>query len=173
MQLGQWAEAGIDPRSCALIYVAHSLPESLIRKGDPYETLTRTTVAAVHRKVRNTLAAKGLEPWLDNLLSHREVPLAFQSKVGPVKWLGPYIDLETKRLAADGCRCLMVQPVSFTCEHIETIVELDIELQATARVAGITDFRRGGALNLEREWLESMAAELASRAFKVEVKPHV
>jgi ferrochelatase len=77
------------------------------------------------------------------------------------------------RLARAGCRHLMVQPVSFVCEHIETLVELDIELQEEALAAGVTEFRRGPALNLQPEWLESLADKIRRKAFASEVEPHV
>jgi ferrochelatase len=168
-----WADEGADPGTCALIYVAHSMPLSFIKKGDPYEKLTRATVALVHGKVREALTAAGHGQWLAGLLSDPEYPLAYQSKVGPIKWLEPGVEPETARLAADGCRRLMVQPVSFVCDHIETLVELDIELKEEAEAAGITHFSRGPALNLQPAWLDSMAHRIAEKAFGVEVKQRV
>jgi ferrochelatase len=91
--------------------------------------------------------------------------LAFQSRVGPIKWLGPEVTAETLRLAATGCRHIHIQPVSFTCEHIETLHELDIELRATAQAAGVTHFSRGAALNLDDVWLASLADRLRREAF--------
>ena len=73
------------------------------------------------------------------------------------------------RLAAKGIRRLLVQPVSFTCEHIETLLELDIELKAEASDLGIDDFRRGAALNLDETWLDSLAGHLIDAAFSPEV----
>lgn len=172
-QLGRWAAEGVEPATCALIYVAHSMPATFIRQGDPYEKLTRDTVAKVHGVVRHALSLAGHGQWLDGLLSDLHAPLAYQSKVGPIKWLGPGVEPETLRLAAAGCRRLMVQPVSFVCEHIETLVELDIELKEDAAAAGITEFRRGPALNLQPEWLASLSEKILTRAFAAEVEPHV
>jgi ferrochelatase len=76
---------------------------------------------------------------------------------------------EVQRLAAAGIEHLHVQPVSFTCEHIETLMELDIELREDAEEAGIADYRRGAALNLDEGWLDSMARDLAAAAFSSEV----
>ena len=70
---------------------------------------------------------------------------------------------------ATGIRRLFVQPVSFTCEHIETLLELDIELKAQARDLGIEDFNRGAALNLNEVWLDSMTDHLIDIAFAPEV----
>jgi ferrochelatase len=94
--------------------------------------------------------------------------LAFQSRVGPIEWLGPEVVAETKRLGAAGCRRLHVQPVSFTCEHIETLHELDIELVEDAAGAGVTEFSRGAALNLDAGWLAGLGALLHDRAFTAE-----
>ena len=166
--LRRWAEAGADPQSCALIYVAHSLPESFVKRGDPYLSQTRATVSAVHERVRAALAADGHAAWVARLPGGPTPLLAFQSKVGPIKWLGPEITAETRRLAAAGCRRLLVQPVSFTCEHIETLHELDLELRHEAESLGVQDFDRGAALNLDETWLASLAARLAGEPFHVE-----
>ena len=66
-------------------------------------------------------------------------------------------------------RSLFVQPVSFTCEHVETMLELGVELKEVAEEAGIADFKRGPALNLNRTWLNSMAVLLTEQAFSPEV----
>nr|MEE4268278.1 ferrochelatase [Candidatus Krumholzibacteria bacterium] len=168
-----WASEGARPETCALIYVAHSMPMSFIKKGDPYEKLTRATVALVHAKVKAALSAAGHGEWLAGLLSDPEYPVAYQSKVGPIKWLEPGVEPETMRLAQTGCRRLMVQPISFVCDHIETLVELDIELKEEAEAAGITHFSRGAALNLQTEWMDALAARIAVKAFGAEVRSHV
>jgi ferrochelatase len=166
--LTAWAAADADPAACAWLNVAHSLPMKFIDGGDPYLEQTRATVAAVHAAVTDTLAAAGHADWLARMPGGGEPLLAFQSRVGPIKWLGPEVTDEVKRLAEAGCRRLHVQPVSFTCEHIETSMELDIELKEDAVKLGITDFRRGAALNLDEGWLSSMAAGLADQAFTAE-----
>ncbi len=109
--------------------------------------------------------ADQLTAWWDALPGGGQALLAFQSKVGPVRWLEPDSVVETLRLAQAGCQRLLVLPVSFTCEHIETLHELDHELARIAREAGIVDFVRGAALNLDRGWLESLASHLAKTAF--------
>jgi ferrochelatase len=170
--LGAWAGAGAEPATCALVYAAHSLPQKMIDGGDPYLGQTTATVDAVHALVRGRLAALGHADWLAAVPGGGRPLLAFQSRVGPIKWLGPEIVGEVKRLAAAGCRSLHVQPVSFTCEHIETLMELDIELREDAEKAGIERYQRGAALNLDETWLRSLAHELADRAFGPEVGAH-
>ena len=167
-QLALWAERKIEPRECALQYVAHSLPESFIRKGDPYLERTRATVTAVHALVENALNAAEHGAWLDRVAGGGQPCLSFQSKVGPIAWLGPQIDEEVPRLAREGIRRLFVQPVSFTCEHIETLLELDIELKSQAVDLGVEEFHRGAALNLNETWLDSLADHLIHLAFTTE-----
>ncbi|MCK9995789.1 MAG: ferrochelatase [Candidatus Krumholzibacteria bacterium] len=168
-QLTCWADDRIDPGECALLYVAHSLPESFIRKGDPYLDRTRATVNAVHQLVTKILGAAENGAWLNRVNGGAKPELCFQSKVGPVKWLGPQIENEVSRLARAGARRLLVQPVSFTCEHIETLLELDIELKARAIDLGVEDFHRGPALNLNGIWLDSLADHMMDEAFSTEV----
>ena len=165
-----WIEADADPARCALLYVAHSLPQRYIDAGDPYLERTLATVTAVHADLRGHMT--GHTGWLDRMPGGPEPRLAFQSRVGPVKWLGPDMRDETRRLADAGCRRLHVQPVSFTCEHIETLHELDIELRAEAQSAGVTRFSRGAALNLDETWLASLAGHLRRTAYGQEAPAH-
>lgn len=160
--LRSWAEAGAAPETCALLFVAHSLPERFVAAGDPYLSQTRATVTTVHAQLREALAPHAA--WLDRMPGGAAPLLAFQSRVGPIKWLGPEVTAETERLAAAGCTRLHVQPVSFTCEHIETLHELDIELKADAEKAGVSHFSRGPALNLDEGWLTSLAEHLIASA---------
>ena len=161
--LRRWAAEGLDPAACAMVLTAHSLPERFIRAGDPYLSQTRATVQALNRELAGRLADLG--DWWERLPGGPRPLLAFQSKVGPVKWIGPELTGEVERLAAAGCRSLYVLPISFTCEHIETLHELDIELAQDAAAAGVTRFERGAALNLDEGWLASLADHLARVAF--------
>ena len=168
-QLSRWANDEVDPGECALLYVAHSLPESFIRKGDPYLIRTTATVDAVHQKVKKVLGAAGKGAWFDKISGGIQPGLCFQSKVGPIAWLGPRIDQEVPFIAQKGGRRLMVQPVSFTCEHIETLLELDIELKDQTLDLGFEEFHRGAALNMNEVWLDSLADHLIHTAFSPEV----
>jgi len=113
-----------------LLFSAHGVPKSLIDGGDPYREETARTVAAVMR-------------------SFQGIPhgISYQSKVGPTAWLPPDTVSEVARLAREGVETLVVVPVSFVSEHIETLHELDIRLAAHARQAGIQSFLRTPALN--------------------------
>lgn len=162
--LRDWLAAGALPEQCAMLPVAHSLPARFIKRKDPYLKQTRATVEAL----RGLLAARLMDhsAWWSALPGGGQPLLAFQSKVGPVRWLEPDSVAETIRLARDGCRRLLVLPVSFTCEHIETLHELDIQLAAVAREAGCAEFVRSAALNLDETWLSSLADHVATRAFR-------
>jgi ferrochelatase len=166
-----WREADRDPSECALVFTAHSLPARFDRGGDAYVRQTRATVRVVHARVMaglgpgwsgEAMAAGGASPLL-----------AFQSKVGPVKWVGPPTEATCVELVERGVRHLAVVPVSFNCEHIETIDELDGELGEAVRQAGAETFVRTPALNLDEVWLQSLADRVAFRAFACVASPEV
>ena len=157
-QLAEWAEAEIAPERCALLFAAHSLPKRFITRGDPYEDQTRESVNAAHALLRERFPSPD---WLARVRGGREYLLGFQSRVGPIKWIGPNILDQLREMAGDGVTHLFVQPVSFSCEHIETKHELDREYAALAEKLGVECFERGPALNLNQEWLESLSGLLA------------
>jgi ferrochelatase len=161
--LERWCEAEHSASECGLLYTAHALPERFIQRGDPYLQQVGASVAAIHHLLATRLARWG--EWWHRLAGGGQPLLAFQSKVGPVRWLSPSLPDETRRLANQGCRRLLVLPISFTCEHIETLYELDIELAQIADQSGISEFQRGAALNLDKGWLASMAEYLKVSAF--------
>ncbi len=161
--LAAWNDIDRGLDDAALVYTAHSLPERFPRHGDAYVRQTRATVRAVHACLRDRLDDATIP---DRLAAGGRQPLlAFQSKVGPVKWIGPPTDRTCLDLVGRGVRRLLVVPVSFNCEHIETIDELDHELGEELRAAGLLEFRRTPALNLDPRWLGSLADRLAGRAF--------
>jgi len=171
--LTAWANAGRDPHQTGLQYVAHSLPERFIRQGDPYLDRSQATVRAVHQLVTTALGDAGHGAWLDGLHTGGDTPeLVFQSKGGPMAWLGPQIAKAAPDLAAAGVRSLCVQPVSFTCEHVETLLELDRDVRAATIAAGLAEFARGPALNLNAIWLDSLSESAAQAAWPQEVKHH-
>ncbi|MEZ4387582.1 MAG: ferrochelatase [Candidatus Krumholzibacteriia bacterium] len=161
--LVDWQTVGHRPEQCALVYTAHSLPERFHRGGDAYVRQTRATVTAAHRRLAGRLSAPS---GLARLAAGGTSPLlAFQSKVGPVKWIGPPTEATCLDLVRGGVRHLGLVPVSFNCEHIETLDELDRELGDAVRAAGAASFVRTAALNLDPGWLRSFADRLAYRAF--------
>jgi ferrochelatase len=90
--------------------------------------------------------------------------LAFQSKAGPVKWLEPSTEETIVRLAGEGCRNLLVVPVSFVSDHIETLYEIDITYAVLARERGVVNFRRVPSLNSSPLFIDCLA-DLVSTVF--------
>jgi protoporphyrin/coproporphyrin ferrochelatase len=129
-----------DPLSVQLLFSAHSLPQSFIDEGDPYLDHIKTTVQLV------------MERFSD--VQHH---LAFQSRAGPVKWLEPSTDDKLQELAADGCKQLLMVPLSFVSDHIETLHEIDLEYAGEARKMGIHDFRRIESLNSSPTFIRCLA----------------
>ena len=165
--LGPWHREGRPPRSCACVFSAHALPLSFVKRGDPYVCQVEETTEAVRHALAGLLKARapGGEAWLRNTAGGEGPVLAFQSRVGPLRWTGPGLRETVVRLGRAGCRNLLVLPLSFTCEHIETLHELDREIAEKARTAGVEEFRRAEALNLDPTWIESLADHLAAAAF--------
>jgi len=109
-----------------VLFSAHGLPESVIRKGDPYVREVESTVRALKE-----LLPEGIQS-----------SCAFQSRVGPVRWVRPFLDEEIARLAREGVKSIVTVPVSFVCENLETLYELDIEIAQLAAECGIKSFIR-------------------------------
>ncbi len=113
-----------------ILFSAHGVPKSFIDEGDPYQAETEKTVTAVMERF----------PGIPHSIS-------YQSRMGRTEWLKPDTVDEVIRLGREGVQELVVVPVSFVSDHIETLHELDIRLRETAREAGISAFRRVPALN--------------------------
>jgi protoporphyrin/coproporphyrin ferrochelatase len=128
------------PESTTIVFSAHSVPVSYIEAGDPYLEYTRQTV----EKVMQHLGA-------------RPHTLSFQSKVGPVKWLRPSTEEAIRRLADEGAKQLLLVPISFVSEHIETLYELDILYKGVADEVGIHEYRRVPALNCRPDFIGALA----------------
>lgn len=116
------AEAGAAPKR--LLLSAHGLPEKIVKAGDPYQRQVEETAAAIARH-------------LDGV----EWSVCYQSRVGPLKWIGPSTESEIHRAAADK-RNVVLYPLSFVSEHSETLVELDIDYRELAQKAGISTYVR-------------------------------
>ena len=128
-----------------ILFSAHALPQKFIDRGDPYQKQVEATVEATMRRV-------GYYDW----------SIAYQSRSGPVKWMTPGTDEMIDKFAAVGHRALMLVPVSFVSDHIETLEEIDIEYRERATGQGITHFHRSPSLNDHDDFLTAMA-DLVSR----------
>jgi len=84
--------------------------------------------------------------------------LSYQSRVGPIEWLRPYTDDKLEELGKKGVKNLVVVPVSFVSEHIETLEEIDMEYREVAEENGITNWRRVPALNMDENFISDLAS---------------
>ncbi|NJL82526.1 MAG: ferrochelatase [Chloroflexaceae bacterium] len=135
------------PDQVQIFFSAHGVPLSYVEEaGDPYQ---REIEACAHL-VMKTLNRPN--PYL----------LAYQSRVGPVEWLKPYTDEALHSLGEQNVKDLLVVPISFVSEHIETLQEIDIEYREVAREAGIENFRRVPALNTHPVFIEALADLVAA-----------
>ena len=128
--------------SALILFSAHSLPLSVIDRGDAYPAEVAASVAAVMKALNVPNAHQ----------------LSFQSDVGPVRWLGPSTEIVLRQLGARRQRAVIVVPIAFTSDHIETLSELDIEYAEVARHAGITHYIRADALNAEPRFLDALGS---------------
>lgn len=113
-----------------LVFSAHSLPMSLVEKGDPYPKQIEETV-----RLACELGRKQHPGWPRTHL------LCYQSRVGPAKWLQPPLTETIERLGHEGVKEMLVVPISFVTEHIETLHEINIEARGEAEKLGIEKFR--------------------------------
>jgi ferrochelatase len=113
-----------------LVFSAHGLPMSLVEKGDPYPTQIEATVRMVCEEGR-----KQFPGWPQTHL------LCYQSRVGPSKWLQPPLTRTIERLGTAGVKEMLVVPISFVTEHIETLHEINIEAREEAKRFGVEVFR--------------------------------
>ena len=142
--IGEGIRSFPDPRpeSVHLLYSAHSIPKKLVtREGDPYPTEVEASIAAINA------ALGGTSPW----------SLAYQSKLGPVEWLGPPTLGEIGRLGAQGVRQVLAIPIAFVSDHVETLYEIDQLFGEEARKAGIPEFRRTPGLNDRPSFLRGLS----------------
>lgn len=119
------AELRKAPRRRRLLFSAHGLPEKIVKGGDAYQFQCENTAAAIVRQ----LGVPNLD-W----------QLCYQSRVGPLVWIGPSIEQALQK-AADDKVDVVVYPLAFVSEHVETLVELDIEYRERAQSMGLKYFR--------------------------------
>jgi ferrochelatase len=124
-----------------VLFSAHGLPQRFVDAGDPYVGETEATVRGVVERLR---------------MPNRHT-LGYQSRTGPVKWIGPGTDEILRDLGREGVPGVLVVPVSFVSDHIETLYELDQLFARIARAAGIPDYRRSPTLNTRPEFVEALA----------------
>jgi len=129
-RIGSTLRQFADSARIHLIFSAHGLPMSLVKKGDPYPEQIGKTVRMVCER-----GAKEFSGWPRTHL------LCFQSRVGRAKWLQPPLTETIERLGHEGVKEMLVVPISFVTEHIETLHEINIEAREDAMKAGVEKFR--------------------------------
>ncbi len=127
-----------------LIFSAHGLPENKIKQGDPYQWQVEQSVKDLVKK----LAINGL-----NYI------LSYQSRVGPLKWIGPSTE-NVIREEAKKQRIIIVVPVAFVSEHSETLVELDIEYKKIAEENGSKSYIRVPAVTVNQDFINSLKSSI-------------
>ena len=129
-----------------VLFSAHSLPLTIIEKGDPYPAEIQKTIVAITSDLT--------VPW----------SLAFQSRSGKRPWLEPYTDDEIRKLAASGVKTLIVVPISFISDHIETLYELDLTYQDVAKKAGVENYLRTRCFNGDPKFSQTLLSIIQDHA---------
>ncbi len=137
-----WNEAGAPPKP-RVLFSAHGLPKVVVARGDPYQWQIERTAAAVLKLLP--------EDW-----EHR---VCYQSRVGPLEWLGPSTLQAIDEAGADDAG-VIVSPIAFVSEHIETLVELDIEYAAYASALALPFYLRAPALTDAPGFIEALADQV-------------
>jgi ferrochelatase len=130
--------AGSKPR---VLFSAHGLPKKVVAGGDPYQWQVERTAAAV-------VAAIG-DPELD-------WTVCYQSRVGPLEWIGPSTDAEIGRAGADRVP-VVIAPIAFVSEHSETLVEIEVEYRHLASERGVPEFIRVPAVAIDQDFITGLA----------------
>ena len=131
-----------------LVFSAHGLPEAYIRKGDPYRDQIEESVRLVRQHC-------------DTGLDHT---LCYQSRLGPQRWLGPSLTATLERLGRRGVPSVLVVPISFVSDHLETLSEIDIEARALAQACGIRHFETMPGLNDSATFIAALRDLVLARA---------
>ncbi|MEP7038308.1 MAG: ferrochelatase, partial [Acidobacteriota bacterium] len=137
-----------------ILFSAHGTPMKLVKQGDPYSGHICETVTAVMNRGR----------WTN---SHH---LCFQSKVGPQKWLTPSTPTTIEDLAKKGSKLMLIVPIAFASDHLETLFEVGIEFAHLAKEAGVQQFEVTEGLNYSEKFIDALAQLAFQKAGNFEAK---
>ena len=137
--------AGHDGDPPRILFSAHGLPEKVIAAGDPYRWQVERTAAALAEALDETLTGAAADS-----------AVCYQSRVGPLKWIGPSTEDEIRRAGAES-KPVLVAPIAFVSEHSETLVELDIEYRKVAEDAGVPTYLRAPAVGTHPAFIAGLA----------------
>lgn len=129
-----------DHENLRVLFSAHGLPKQIVEGGDPYQSQVERTAAAVMESLGQDL------DWL----------CCYQSRVGPLEWIGPSTEDEIARAGADG-KSVIIVPIAFVSEHSETLVELDIEYRDLAERAGVGEYIRVQTVGTAPQFIAGLA----------------
>ena len=142
-------------RPVRVLFSAHGIPEALVdKKGDPYQEQVERTVFAVIQRL-------SLQDWT----------ICYQSRVGPLKWLGPSTPEAIEQAGLDGVGAVVV-PIAFVSEHVETLVELDVEYGHLAEKKGVTPYLRVPAVGVADDFIEALAEAVGSAVDRTGIAPY-
>ncbi len=130
-----------------LLLSAHGLPKRTVAKGDPYQWQVERTAKAIVERLG---------------IADLDWSVCYQSRVGPLEWIGPASDAEIRRAGAEG-KGVILAPIAFVSEHSETLVELDIEYAHLAKASGVVDYVRVPTVGTHPKFIAGLA-ELVMRA---------
>jgi protoporphyrin/coproporphyrin ferrochelatase len=148
--MSAWKKAAAPPNP-RVLFSAHGLPQRIVDKGDPYQWQIEQTVAAVRQRLPRE--------W--------ESRICYQSRVGRLKWLEPSTEHEIAIAGADRAG-VIVSPIAFVSEHVETLVELDRDYAALAKQAGVPFYIRAPALSTADDFISSLADHVTDLLAKPE-----
>lgn len=134
-----WKKAGC-PDNVTLLLSAHGLPEKIVKDGDPYQWQCEQLAAKI--------SAQAPDEW--------EIISCYQSRVGPLKWIGPATE-DVIEKASKAERNILIAPIAFVSEHIETLVELDIEYREVAEEHGAASYTTVPALGTDGAFISYLA----------------
>ena len=145
-------QAGQNGGDARVLFSAHGLPKRIVAKGDRYPDQVMLTARAIAKVLGETHGRRD-QDWR----------VCYQSRVGPVEWIGPYTDDEIRRAGAER-KPLVVVPIAFVSEHSETLVELDMDYKKVANQSGVPAYIRVPALGTNPAFIAGLA-ELVKGAF--------
>jgi ferrochelatase len=134
--------ATLEKGAFSLLFSAHGLPEKVIEAGDPYQYQVERTAAAIAR----LLSLNAADDWR----------VCYQSRVGPLKWIGPSTEHEIL-VAGRAGKAVVIYPLSFVSEHSETLVELDRQFRELANRSGVRDYRRVATVGTHKAFIDGLA----------------
>ena len=153
-RIRQTFEAAGRPSGLRLLFSAHGLPQTVIRRGDPYQWQVEQTCEAV--------AAKLGEGW--------DWQVCYQSRVGPMEWIGPSTPEAVEQAARDG-KGVLVAPIAFVSEHVETLVELDRDYALLAKQKGCPVYLRAPAVGVEPLFIAGLAKAVSDALHRSGCQP--